>query len=70
MQTKIQLDDNNKALFQARRTYYEARPSVLKETLSAGNTRTIMESQETGLVREAMHLSYHDLLGGTHFVAG
>ena len=54
-----------------KRASYEARPSVLKEALRAGNTRTLKISQETmRLVREAMHLSYHNLLGGTHFVAG
>jgi tryptophanyl-tRNA synthetase len=53
-----------------RRAYYEGKPSIIRQAIKTGNERTRDISQETmRLVREAMHLSYRDLLGGSHFVA-
>lgn len=54
-----------------KRAYFEARPSVIREALKAGNERTLQESRETvRLVREAMHFSYKDLLYGNNIAAG
>jgi tryptophanyl-tRNA synthetase len=48
-----------------KRAFFEARPSIIKEALQAGNRRTLKEGKETiELVREAMHFDYKDLLGG------
>lgn len=53
-----------------RRAYYEGKPSIIKQAIKTGNERTREKGRETmRLVREAMHLSYHGLLGGMHFVA-
>lgn len=46
-----------------KRAYFEARPSVIKEALMDGITKTLKESRETLLlVREAMHFNYKELL--------
>jgi tryptophanyl-tRNA synthetase len=48
-----------------KRAYFEARPSIVKEAILEGNKRTLNKGRETiGLVREAMHFDYKDLLGG------
>jgi tryptophanyl-tRNA synthetase len=53
-----------------RRAFFEARPLIVREALRAGNEKTLRESRETiRLVREAMHFSYEDLLGGEKVVA-
>ncbi len=47
-----------------KRAYFEARPSIIKEAILEGNKRTLNEGKETiGLVREAMHFDYKNLLG-------
>jgi tryptophanyl-tRNA synthetase len=49
----------------AKRAFFEARPSIVREAVREGNKRTLMESRETiSLVREAMHFDYKDLLEG------
>jgi tryptophanyl-tRNA synthetase len=48
-----------------KRAYFEARPLLVKEAIREGNKRTLREGKETiGLVREAMHFDYKNLLGG------
>ncbi len=47
-----------------RRAFFEARPSIIREAVREGNERTRKEGEETtGLVREAMHFDYKDLMG-------
>jgi len=47
-----------------RRAFFEARPSIIREAIQEGNERTRMEGKETlGLVREAMHFDYKELVG-------
>ena len=49
----------------AKRAFFEARPSIVKEAVREGNSRTLQEAKETiSLVREAMHFDYKDLLKG------
>jgi tryptophanyl-tRNA synthetase len=47
-----------------RRAFFESRPSIVREAVLEGNERTRSEGKETlGLVREAMHFGYRDLVG-------
>ena len=53
-----------------KRAFFEGSPSIIREALAEGITRTLKESRETiGLVREAMHFDYNDFLEGEDFVA-
>jgi tryptophanyl-tRNA synthetase len=53
-----------------KRTYFEARPSILRNGIREGNRRARDEAKETiRLVREAVHTEYKDLLGGDNIVA-
>jgi tryptophanyl-tRNA synthetase len=48
-----------------KRAYYEAQPSILKNSIRDGNRRVSAEAKETmKLVRQAMHYEYKNLLGG------
>ena len=50
-----------------KRAFFEARPSIIKEAIREGNKKTLKEGEETiGLVREAMHFDYKDLLEGVN----
>ncbi len=54
----------------AKRAFFEARPTMVKEAVQEGNRRTLQEARETmGLVREAMHFDYKDLLKGERIAA-
>ena len=47
-----------------KRVFFEARPSIIREAVREGNERTRAEGRETlGLVREAMHFDYKELVG-------
>jgi tryptophanyl-tRNA synthetase len=53
-----------------RRAYFEARPSILKNSIQDGNKRALIEARETlRLVRDAMHFEYKNLLGGDYIAA-
>jgi len=47
-----------------KRAFFKSRPSIVREAVREGNERTRSEGRETlGMVREAMHLGYKDLIG-------
>jgi len=51
-------------------TFFQARPSIIKEAIHEGNSRTRREGKETlDLVRDAMHYDYRDLLEGEKIAA-
>jgi tryptophanyl-tRNA synthetase len=54
-----------------KRAKYEAGSGIIKEALHNGLARTLAESRETmGMVREAMHFNYKDLINGKSIIAG
>jgi tryptophanyl-tRNA synthetase len=53
-----------------KRAYFEARPSILKNSVQEGNKRAGTEAKETlQMVRDAMHFEYKNLLGSDYVVA-
>jgi hypothetical protein len=64
MRVKIQMANYNKIPFREKRAYYEARSEVLK-----GALRKVTRLPAMRLACKAIYMSYHSLLGGTHFVA-
>jgi hypothetical protein len=53
-----------------KRAYFEARPSIVKNSIQDGNRRAITEAGETlRMVHDAMHYEYKYLLGGDYVVA-